>query len=272
MARRVGGLPLGGFIAVVGAAAVLIGGTATAAVVVGAASKPPPPAEAKPGQDIFEALRLTDSDVGYLGLSASDGGHTPSTLATAVTRVASDWRDIKGTPTECMFAGEPPGASVYPVWGTETATDPFWTEKTISATQTLSQDGISMINLTARTFVNEQGALDFLLAHNDAVPGCPSFTSAIFQGEVTTKLTPLLVNTLQVSNTGWVAETDGWVDVGMPATTAMDLQCWVLNLQHGNVVERMTMLVPADSEADAGPFFTELAGVVAAKLAATVEG
>lgn len=256
-------LAIGGVAAVVG---VVVG----VSFVLQAVLAPPPPVEAKPGQAIFEALRLTDADVAYLGLKASTSGHTPSTLATAATRVASDWRDAKGTPDECMFAGPYPADSVYPVWGTETSADPLWKEKTVSATQTLTSAGQSFITLTSRTFVDDQAALDFLLGHNDAVPACPSFTVAVFQGQSTTTLTPLLVDTLQVSNTGWVANTAGWAGTQVQVAP-VDVQCWVLNMQHGNTVERMTMLVTAEEEAQAGPFFTELASVVANKLAMTVK-
>lgn len=268
------GLSRGAFVGIIiGVSAGLLAIVIAAVIVVVQIATPPPPVEAKPGQDVFEALRLTDSDVRYLGLTASDSGHTPSTLGTAVTRVGSDWRDAKGTPAECTFAGGELGRAVYPAWGTETDADPLWKKKVVSATQSLSaeSDGSSFVTVTSRTFDTEQDAVTFLLEHNDYVPACPSFTTTNFGVEYTTAITPLLIDTLEVSNSGWIAETANWVAVGQPAETAADIQTWVLTLQHGKVVQRVTMVVPAAQEAEAGPFFTELASVVARRLSTAVQ-
>jgi hypothetical protein len=274
MAEQTKGLSRGAFVGIIvgasiGVLAIVVAGVLFATMLLA----PPPTVAARPGQDTFEALRLTDGDVRHLGLSASEAGHTPSTLATAVTRVGSDWRDAKGAPAECMFTGGELGKAIYPAWGTETDSDPLWKQKVISASQSFSFEGdpLSFVTLTSRTFDSEQDAVSFLLQHNDYVPACPTYTTSNFGNEYTTTVTALLMNTLEVSNSGWIAETADWVAVGQPVETAADLQSWVLTMQQGNVVQRLTMLVPADQEADAGPFFTELASVVAHNLATTVE-
>ena len=261
----------GAFIAIIASAATgFVAILVTAVVVALPILRPPQLIDAQPGQDVFDALRMTDRDVEYLGLNASEGGRTPSTLATAASAVANNWRDADGRPAECTFAGTYPGAAVFPVWGSEDETDPLWAERSVSATQTLSDEFGPFVWLTVRTFESDAAAVQYLLDHNQAVPGCPSFTINAFQREVETTLVPLMVDTLEASNTGWVAETRGWVEAGAPLESMIDLQTWVLNVQHGNVVERVVMVVAVGEEAEAGPYFTALAELVARKLVTTV--
>jgi hypothetical protein len=255
---------------IVGAVIGMVAIIAACIVVALTFASPRPTVEAQPGQDTFDLLRITDAEVEYLGLTASDSGHQPSTLATAATTVPTNWRDAKATPPECMFAGAQPARAVFPVWGTEDSSDPLWAEKSISGTQSFASSGTSMIWVTYRTFASDDAALEFLLEHNELVTACTEFTAAVFQGERHTTVTPLTVNTLQASNSGWVAETPQWVVPGYAEETAVDLQTWVLNVQRGEVVAKIVMLVPAEFEADAGPFFTEFAAVVAARMIARI--
>lgn len=265
------GLSRGALIAIIAGASAGVLAIIVALVVVAVTFlRVPEPVTAEPGQDVFDALRLSDSDVAYLGLEAGNFGRTPSQLSTVVSQLTAAWVAAKGAPEECSFAGTFPGAAVLPIWGTETDTDPMWREKTVSAPQTLLLDGAPFITVSARTFADDSDAVSFLLDHNDAIPGCPSLTVTDFQADSVTTLTPLLMNSIGISNTGWVAETDDWIETGAPPETAVDLQTWVINLQRSNVVMRLTMVVPAEIEGDAGPFFTDLAGTVATKMNAVI--
>lgn len=266
------GLSRGAFVAIIASTAVLFIGLVIVAVVVAAtvvrSSIPSPVHVSEPtaSADVFEALRLSDSDLAGLQLDASEGGRTPSQLSTAVAALQTNWTNSRGEPDPCLFTGGDPGTAVAPVWGDETAADPLWTESTVSASQSVSSDGVPFITVASRQFADEDAALDFLLQHNDRVPACTEYVSAIFQDQVTTTVGPLLVESAGVSNTGWVAETADWVEPGYGPETAIDLQFWVLNLQRGPIVTRVTMLVSAELEQPAGSLFTDLAGVIGTKM------
>lgn len=270
------GLSRGAFVAIIVATAVLfVALLIVGAIVVVMAVRAPAPgtvdaSDSGASTDVFEALRLTDADLAGLQLEASAGGRTPAQLSTAVAALQTNWTSSRGEPAPCLFTGGDPGNAVAPVWGDETASDPLWTESTVSASQSVSSDGIPFITVASRQFVDEDAALDYLLEHNDRVPACAQYVSAIFQGEVTTTVVPLLVQSAGVSNTGWVAETADWVDPGYGPETATDLQFWVLNLQRGPIVTRVTMLVPAELEDPAGSLFTDLASVIGGKLITAV--
>lgn len=251
--------------AILGVTAIVVAGV----VFVVSTMHPPATVTAEPGQETFELLRLTDGELSHLGLTASEAGVQPSTLATVVSDMQVDWRDASGQPDACLFTGGYPAQALFPVWGTEDESAPLWKDKSVSASQSLRLGDQSMAWVSYRVFRDADAALAYLLEHNEFVPECSEFTVTDFQRTTTTTVSPLLVDSIPASNSGWVAITEGWVSAGSPESAAVDLQTWVLNIARGPVVARLVMLLPA-SEPDAGPFFTELASVVSARLAARI--
>lgn len=221
-----------------------------------------------PGQQFFDLLRLTEEDVAPLGLIASDSGATASTLSDVAGALTAAWDAASADPQVCTFAGVLPAGSPIPLSGTESDADEFWSQQSVSGVQSLSTGGPAFVTIASRVFDGEQAALAFLLASGDAVEDCGFYTSDAAGQVATTILTPLVLETLGESNTGWVATTPGWTpsDGEPPA----DLQTWTIDIQRGPVISRVTLLATQQDEAAAGPFLTDVASIVAGKLATAI--
>lgn len=253
------------------AAAFLAVVLASASVTVLVVSAPPPQVVAA-GQETFEALRLTDSDVAPLGLTASEGGRIPATLSSTVARMSTDWDAARGTPDSCMFAGTYRGISKVPVWGSENDSDAMWAQDAVSATQTLAYEGglPSFITLSTRAFENERSAAAFMSEHDEMVAACSEFATTNLGRTNATTLSSLLVEADRVETAGWVASTDDWIAPGEPDGTASDMLCWIIDLHLSNVVQRITVVAPASSEGETARLIADLVDVVALNLVGAV--
>jgi hypothetical protein len=224
-----------------------------------------PDATVDDSREFFESIRLSDSQVARLGLEASNGGLQPSTLATASERIRYEWRNAKGEPAECLFAGWYPGTSIYPVTGRESNDDPLWTERVISGTQTLGYDGTPYVNVTARLFASEEAAIEHLEGWESLVAGCPEYTSEHSQLVTTTLVDYLRYPELSADNAGWLSSTPE-LNIASPAADPefIPADFFVLDVRQQNVVVRVTMFSPTDSGNDQA--FRDLIAVVSANL------
>lgn len=247
---------------------VLVGGLGTAFVLLLGRVVDPPPVESSPQdtKELFAALRLHDLEVANLGLTPSNGGFTASGLSLPVNRVESEWTNWRGAPEQCMFAGWEPGTTTYPVWGTETSADPLWTEKVVSATQSLLSEGDPVAQITSRVFESEEDALAFVEEHEAALAGCTSFTTEQGETVTTTVVTPHTWETLGASSAGWVATTDAWepLPFGPYAGEVYDVETRVLDITAGNVVTRVVLFTSPFEGVDAA--MDELCAIVSSNL------
>lgn len=241
MSRRVVAI----FVAVSIGALVLLG--VLIALVVAVLS-PPPPVDARPGQETFDAVRLTDQDLASLGLTAGSGGRQPSTLATAALSAASKWTGAEGAPGECAFVGSWPGEPVFPLTGEETDATPLWREKVVSGTQTIFADEFPIAWVTFRTFESADAATEFVSGDRDRVAGCTELTFRDYDNDFTVSVGPLdEIRRVGLDHAGWVSTIADWTEPGQISAAAEDAQTWVVDIARGPVVGRL-VLVAARSE------------------------
>lgn len=235
--------------------AVIVAVTASVLVLLGvliglvvAVLSPPPPVEARPGQETFDAIRLTDGDLASLGLTAGSGGRQPSTLATAALSAASKWTGAEGAPAECAFVGTWPGEPVFPLAGDETDATPLWREKVVSGTQTLFVDERAIAWVTFRTFESAEAATEFVAGDRDRVAACSEMTFRDYTNDFTVSVAGLdEIRRVGLDHAGWVSTVADWIEPGRELTEAQSAQTWVLDIARGPVVGRV-VLIAAESE------------------------
>ncbi len=261
MSRRVVAL----LIAIPAAALALLGVLIALLVMVLA---PPPPVEARPGQETFDAIRLTDADLALLGLSAGAGGKQPSTLATAALSAQSKWTAADGAPAECAFVGTWPGEAVFPLAGDESEATPLWREKVVSGTQTVFFEEFPIAWVTFRTFESAEAATEFLAGDRDRAAACPELTFRDYTNEFTVSVAGLdEIERIDLEHAGWVSTVADWVPPGQASATAEGAPTWVLDIARGPVVGRV-LLVAAESERkDAWELLVDLGRRVADSMA-----
>jgi hypothetical protein len=210
---------------------------------------PPPPVEAGPGQETFDAIRLTDGDLRSLGLTAGSGGRQPSTLATAALSAESKWTGAAGAPGECAFAGSWPGEPVFPLAGDESEATPLWREKVVSGTQTVFADDRPIAWVTFRTFESAEAAAQFVADDRDRVAACSELTFRDYTNDFTVSVADLdEIRRVELEHGGWVSTIADWVEPGRLSAESQDAQTWVLDMARGPVVGRV-VLVAAESDA-----------------------